>query len=220
MQEASNQTEHSEDKELELTDVSERTLRTKKIAMAAIFASLSIAITPIASFIPRMPWGLALFDPSSIFWLIAFMLGGPLVGMISMVSGAVVLNFFDPFAPIGPILKFLATFPLIFIPWLAVKSGVASKLAGKESEEEDSRGGGLLANPKVYLLLMLVAYCVRLAVMVPFNLAIAPIAFPFLTVEEIFTITLIINTIQTIFDAAIPYIVIHPTKVFNQFRLW
>lgn len=220
MQEASNQTEHSEDEGLELTDVSESSLMTKKIAMAAIFASLSIAITPIASVIPRMPWGIALFDPSSFFWLIAFMLGGPLVGMISMISGAVVLNFFDPFAPIGPILKFLATFPLIIIPWLAVKSGIASKLAGEEREEKDRRGGDLLANPKVYLILMLVAYCVRLAVMVPFNLAIAPIVFPFLTVEEIFIITLIINTIQTTFDAAIPYILVHPSKVFKNFRLW
>ena len=67
MPESINGAERSEDEELELTDLSERSLMTKKIALAAIFASLSIAITPVASIIPRMPWGIALFDPSSFF---------------------------------------------------------------------------------------------------------------------------------------------------------
>ncbi|MHA1882933.1 MAG: hypothetical protein ACTSUO_07795 [Candidatus Thorarchaeota archaeon] len=199
--------------------MSEGSLMTKKLAMAAIFAALSIAITPIASIIPRMPWGVALFDPVSLFWLVAFMLGGGIVGMISMIAGAIGLLYFDP-TGLGPLLKFVATFPLIFIPWLFVKSGITAKFRREESEE----GGTLLANPKTYLVLMIIAFVVRLALMVPFNLFLAPLIIPGIyddfSVEAIIIIVIIINSIQTIFDGLIPYIIVHGTKIFKQFRLW
>ncbi|TFG98006.1 hypothetical protein E4H12_07260 [Candidatus Thorarchaeota archaeon] len=63
--------------DLELTAESESSERIKQVVIAGVLASLSIAIAPSASMIARVAgWGIALFDPVSLFWIAAFLIGG------------------------------------------------------------------------------------------------------------------------------------------------
>jgi hypothetical protein len=57
--------------------------------------------------------------------------------------------------------------------------------------------------------------------MIPLNLVVVPILFPgFLTVEEIIIYTLILNTLQSFWDALIPYVVAYETPVYDNFGMW
>ncbi len=229
MQDSENTIERDIEKEMELSDESERSNMTKKLALATIFAALSIAITPIASMIPRIPlWGIALFDPVSLFWIIAFLLGGGWVGLVTMSAGAVALNFFDPTPIIGPLLKFVATLPLVVIPWLGVRSSLnggtrapISKIPilGRKLNPEMSEGDRLSKLP-VYLSLMIPAFLLRLVLMIPLNLVIVPILWGLDDVAFIIGYTLVLNSLQTIFDVVVPYVTVYPTKIFKHFKLW
>jgi hypothetical protein len=228
MQGAEYGTSQNDDESFDLTEQSDSSLRTKKLAMAAIFASLSIIITPIAAFIPRIPgWNIALFDPVSFFWLIAFLLGGGWVGLVSMVAGAIALNFFDPTPFFGPLLKFVATLPLIVIPWLGVKyhlkKGMRAPFPDTDSAEEskgDLKGGRILSRLTTYLPLMFIAFLIRLILMIPLNLMIVPLLWGLDDFGFIVTYTVILNTFQTLFDIILPYVVIHRTTIFENFKLW
>jgi hypothetical protein len=223
-------TEHeSEEVDWQLTDTSMSAERVKKVAAAAILASLSIAVSPVASMVPRVPlFGIALFDPISLFWVIAFLVGGIWVGSVSMVAGVIMLNFFDPYPIIGPLLKFLATAPMIVLPWLAVrgangigKDGILSRipLLGK-GIEEGAEGGSMLSGRYLYGALMFLAYLVRLAVMIPVNLTVVPILWGVSDFVFIVGYTLVLNTIQSFWDAFLPFIVIHRTPVFKNYGMW
>lgn len=129
----------SEEEEWQLSDVSQSSENVKKVALAGIMASLSLAAAPIASVIPRIPgWEIAFFDPVSFFWIIAFLVGGIWVGMISVAAGTLGLFFFDP-SGVGPIFKILATLPMIIIPWLLVRF------------RGQGQGGIRLASPKLFI---------------------------------------------------------------------
>lgn len=195
--------------ELEVVGISDDDENIKEIVIAGVFASLSIAVAPIASIVPRVPgFGMAFFDPVSILWILAFLIGGFKVGSVSMTAGTFGLFFYDP-TGVGPIFKFLATAPMIVVPWLA-----ARKFGG-------TSGGKYLAEPKAYAGSMFAAFMVRLGLMIPINLIVVPILFPgFLTVEGIIIYALILNTIQSFWDASIPYIVAYETPVYDNFGLW
>lgn len=229
MQDSDNTIERDVVEEMELSDESERSNMTKKLTLAAVFAALSIAIAPIALYIPRIPlWGIALFDPVSLFWIIAFLLGGGWVGLICMGAGTLALFFFDP-TVVGPLLKFVATLPLIVIPWLGVRSSLnggtrapISKIPiiGKKITSEMSEGDRL-SKPSVYLTLMVPAFLLRLILMIPLNLVIVPLLFPVITdVGFIIGYTIVLNSMQSIFDVVIPYVTVYPTKIFKHFKLW
>ena len=193
---------------LDLTSESESSKRVKQVVLASVLASLSIAVAPIAEFVPRIPgWGIAVFDPVSIFWIVSFLLGGIWVGLISVISGTLGLFLYDP-TGVGPIFKLIATLPMLLIPWVGVH-----KLRRKE-------GGESLSRPKFYFILMGFAFLLRLGLMIPINLAYGSIAYPFLTMEFITTYALILNTFQSIWDALIPFIIVYPTKVFKTFKMW
>ena len=213
----------------ELSEVSLSTERTKKIAAAAILASLSVAVSPIASFVPRVPtFGIAIFDPISLFWIIAFLVGGIWVGLFSMVAGGIMLNFFDPFPIIGPMLKILATAPMVILPWLAVRRNgnqqerrlmrATSQLTG--AVEDDSRGGAALSKVRLYTGLMFLAYLIRLAMMIPVNLVVVPFIWGVSDPTFIISYTVILNTIQSFWDAFLPFLVIHRTQVFKSYGMW
>jgi len=125
-----------------------------------------------------------------------------------MTAGTFGLFFYDP-TGVGPIFKFLATAPMIVVPWLA-----ARKLGGQS-------GGKYLAEHKAYAGSMFVAFLVRLGLMIPLNLVVVPILFPgFFTAEGIIIYTLILNTIQSFWDALIPYVVAYKTPVYDNFGMW
>ncbi len=181
--------------------------RVLQIVTAAVLASLSVAAAPMASFLPRLPWGIALIDPVSLFWIAAFLLGGPYVGLVATGAGTVGLFFFDP-TLIGPIFKLIATLPMLVVPWLAVR------LFTKSEEGEE------LARPMFYASFSVVAIVARLALMIPMNLVLVPILFGYNDVTGILTITISLNVIQGFWDMLIPYLVIHKTPIFENFGLW
>ncbi|MHA2385611.1 MAG: hypothetical protein ACXAEE_05320, partial [Candidatus Thorarchaeota archaeon] len=184
---------------------------------------------PVASFVPRVPtFGIAVFDPISLFWVIAFLLGGFWVGLFSMTAGGIMLNFFDPFPIIGPFLKFLATAPMVVLPWLAVRRNgnqdgrsvrtLSSRLSG--AVDQDIRGGSALSRMRFYVGLMLLAYLVRLTLMIPVNLAVVPFIWGVSDPVFIISYTVVLNTIQSFWDAFLPFIVIHRTQVFKNYGMW
>ncbi len=193
---------------MDLSSSSESAERVKQIVTASVLAALSIAAAPIASFVPRIPgWGIALFDPVSIFWVIAFLVGGYRVGIVSAFAGTSGLFLYDPTA-IGPIFKILATLPMILVPWFGVR-----RLKGEV-------GGESLSRTRFYATLMVSAFILRLTIMVPVNLAYGAIALPFLTVEFILGYAIILNAFQSLWDALIPFIIVHKTDIFKSFGMW
>ncbi len=178
----------------------------KKIALAAELAALSIAVAPVARFLPRLQWGIALFDPVSIFWLSGFLLGGLEVGMICLIAGTIGLFFFDP-TLIGPLFKAAATLPFIIVPYLFARH--AGSVDGLRLEDK-----------RRYLGAMIIAYIVRLAIMLPVNLTIVPILWGISDLTFIAQYTLILNTVQSFWDALIPFIVVHSSGIFRRFRTW
>ena len=197
------------DSELELTRSVETSERVKKIAVGGVLASLSIAVAPSVGFIARMAgWGIALFDQVSLFWMVSFLIGGPLVGGISLVAGSVALFPFDPFAPFGPIFKLLATLPMMAIPWYAVH------------RFKKEIGGEALSKRRFYATFMVIAFLIRMALMIPVNLVYAALFAPFLEFNFILTYAIILNAFQSFWDATIPFIIVHSTGWFKYFKMW
>jgi hypothetical protein len=193
----------------ELSEASESAERTKKIAVGAVLAALSIAVAPSVGFIARVAgWGIAIFDHVSIIWMIAFLIGGPMVGAISLIAGGIALFPFDPFSPFGPIFKMIATLPMMLVPWYGVK------------RLKNNVGGESLSKPKFYAKLMVIAFLLRLALMIPINLAYGALMAPFLTVEFILNYAIILNASQSLWDALIPFIIVYPTGIFKTFKMW
>jgi len=207
-----NQTRDDEDHDkMDLIAASESAERVKQIVIAGVLAALSIAIAPSATMLMRVAgWGIAFFDPVSLFWIAAFLVGGHRVGIISMSAGTAGLFLYDPTA-IGPIFKFLATLPMILIPWFG-----AQKM-------KPEVGGKAFSKPRFYFSLMLLAFVVRLAVMIPANFLYWGIILPTLdavTISYILVVVLSINSVQSLGDAIVPYLVIHPTGVYRHFGIW
>ncbi|MHA1949226.1 MAG: hypothetical protein ACXAAO_04430 [Candidatus Thorarchaeota archaeon] len=201
--------EDMESEEFELTEVSEESKRVKQAAFAAIMAALSLASSPIVSVIPRIPgWDIALFDPVSFFWIIAFLVGGYFVGSVTAIAGTIGLFFFDP-SGFGPLFKLLATAPMIIIPWLAVRFSAPEE------------GGSKLASLQYFVMVMLAATALRLLIMVPTNLVMVPLLYgPFLTADFIISYTIILNLSQSLWDALIPYLLVHKSQIFEKFGMW
>jgi hypothetical protein len=197
--------------DLELTAESESGERIKQVVLAGVLASLSIAIAPSATMIARVAgWGIALFDPVSLFWIAAFLIGGYRVGIISVSAGTMGLFLYDPTA-IGPIFKLLATLPMILIPYYGI-----TKLRSVE-------GGEALSKPKFYVAMMSIAFIVRLAIMIPANFLYWSLFIPVFEPANfiyIMTVVLSINSVQSLGDAIVPYMVVHPTKIFKHFGMW
>ncbi len=202
---------HDDDIELDYVPSSDSSERVKEIVTASVLAALSIAIAPSASMIARVAgWGIALFDPVSLFWIAAFLIGGRRVGIISTSAGTLGLFLYDPTA-IGPIFKFLATLPMILIPWYGVQ------------RKKSMVGGEALSRPVFYFSLMMLAFVVRLAIMIPINFLYWAMILPTLdaaTITYILVVVLSINSVQSLGDALIPYLVVHPTGVYKYFGIW
>ena len=199
----------SEPQDFELTEGSKESERVKQAAFAAIMAAISIASAPIASVIPRIPgWDIAILDPVSFFWIIAFLVGGIFVGMVSVFAGTMGLFFFDP-SGVGPLFKLLATAPMIIIPWLAVM------YVGQR------KGGVNLASLRFYVPAMVLATMLRLLIMVPTNLVMVPLLYGDIwTPDFIVTYTLVLNLSQSLWDALIPFLIIHVGQIFKRFGMW
>lgn len=193
----------------QLSDVSMSSERAKKVALAAVMAALSMAVSPVAAVVPRIPaWDIALFDPISFVWIIAFLVGGIWVGLVSVVAGTLGLFAYD-ISQFGPFFKLEATLPMIIIPWLFVY------YRGRD------QGGHYLASWKVYFGAMVIGAIIRAIIMVPTNLVAVPLLYgPAWTPDLIIPYTLVINLSQSFWDAIVPFIVVHTSPVFNRFGMW
>ena len=197
-----------EEDKLELIDESGSSERVKKVVVASVLASLSIAVAPIVEIVPRIPgWGIALFDPVSLFWIVSFLIGGIWVGLVSTVAGTIGVFLYDPTA-IGPVMKLIATLPMIIVPWLGVR------------RLRREVGGESLSNARFFFKFTIIAFIVRILLMVPINVAYGAIAYPFFTIEFIVTYAIILNAVASFWDALVPYILVHKTQVFKTFKMW
>jgi hypothetical protein len=206
---ASKLIDEEEPQDFELTEVSESSDRVRKIAVGGILASISIAVAPTIGFIARVAgWGIAFFDHVSIFWMISFLIGGPLVGSISLFAGGIALFPFDPFAPFGPIFKIIATLPMMLVPWYGVR------------RLKSEVGGETLSRPRFYATLMFMGLLLRLALMIPINITYMALVAPVFSIEMVINFGIILNISQSLWDALIPFIIVYPTGVFKHFKMW
>ncbi len=198
-----------EPQDFELSEVSESSERVRKIAVGGILASISVAVAPTIGFIARVAgWGIAFFDHVSIFWMIAFLIGGPLVGSISLIAGGIALFPFDPFSPFGPIFKIIATLPMMLVPWYGVR------------RLKSEVGGETLSRPRFYATLMFLALLLRLALMIPINIAYMALVAPVFSIEMVINFGIILNISQSLWDALIPFIIVYTTGMFKHFKMW
>ncbi len=184
---------------------SKKTTLLIQIAGAAIFAAVSIAISPIVAIIPRLPgWGFAFFDPTSLPWIFSFLIFGPIAGILSTSIGSLGLVLWDP-TGIGPLYKFLATIPLIIIPTIFLrlyKQGNGEKRSNK------------LMNPLNYVIYGILALVVRIVLMLLINGAMFGFS------AYVITFVLLLNSIQTAFDLIVPYLVVLGLRYDERLQLW
>lgn len=189
--------------------MSKKSRLTLQIAGGAIFGALSLVLSFLAAFLPRTPEGLAYFDPVSIIWVLCFLIFGPLAGLISAVIGMFLLMPFDPFAPIGPIMKFTATAALILPSYLLmryIKKDISS---------------GTLKEPKTYATYGVIGIIVRIAVMVPFNIIVyTAFGYPPELLGAYLIMVVLINALQSVWDLVIPYLIVYGAKIDEKYEIW
>ncbi|MFX0188607.1 MAG: hypothetical protein ACFE8A_12825 [Candidatus Hodarchaeota archaeon] len=196
----------TEEKESFMT---KRSLLTLQIAGGAIFGALSLTLSFLAAYLPRTPEGLAYFDPVSIIWVICYLIFGPLAGLIAAVVGMLMLMPFDPFAPIGPIMKFTATVALILPSYLLMK------LIKKDISS------GTLKEPKTYAIYGVIGIIIRIVVMVPFNILVyIALGYPLEFLGAYLVVVVLINALQSVWDLVIPYLIVYGTKLDEKFEIW
>ncbi|QEE16286.1 hypothetical protein DSAG12_02116 [Promethearchaeum syntrophicum] len=195
---------------------------TIEIAGAAIFGALSIALSYLSTpYIPRVAWGLAYFDPVSIIWIMSFFVFGFRAGLLTSVIGTLGLMPFDSFAPIGPLMKFGSTIWFVLIPYLYTRLKLKSAPSGKDIKK--------LQN---YIPSVILAWLIRCIVMTVINyllltyVVIIPVDLEWLGLSQISRVWVIIitvfllNTIQTLFDIIVPYLLVFSTKIYDRFEIY
>jgi riboflavin transporter FmnP len=194
------------------TPLSRNTSITLKIAGASLFGALSIVLSFLAPILPRIPQGIAFFDPVSIIWILCFIIFGPSAGILCSIIGFIGLIPFDLSIPvIGPLMKFSATIPLIIVPTLILKL---------YKTEEGVLKRDKLKKPKNYLITGLISIIVRDIVMVLINIVVYISFFGPNGLEGWLIVIAIINPIQSIWDLLIPYALVFGTKLDKKFELW
>jgi riboflavin transporter FmnP len=206
--------ESTEQKQLDEEKIARNTNITIQITGAALFGALSIVLSLFAPVLPRFPnpQGIAYFDPVSIAWILCFLIFGPYAGMLCSFIGFIGLIPLDQSLPvIGPFMKFAATIPLIVIPTLVLK------LYRREEGVLKSRK---MKNLKNYILTGLIAVAVREVVMILLNIAVFLSFFGPTGLGVWVAVIAIINPFQSIWDLAIPYLVVFRTKLDTKFEIW
>jgi riboflavin transporter FmnP len=194
----------------------------RAIAGAALFGALSFVTSAFTTrYIPRLPvWGIALIDPVSIIWIMCFLIFGIRAGLLCSVIGTFGLMFFDPFAPIGPIMKFSATLPIM----LTFYAGL--RLRFRKPRGED------LKSLRNYIPLSIVGTILRIVIMMIANILFFTYmmdityarfslgSFVISSWNAVILGATLVNAEQSIWDCVIPYLTVYSTKVYDRFRLW
>ncbi len=218
-----------EDVEEKESKLSGKTLYTLEIAGAAIFGALSTILSVFtAPYLPRVPgMPIAYLDPVSFIWITCFLIFGVRSGLLCSIIGTITLMFADlANAPWGPLMKFAATISLIIVPILFLKlykkeDGIRKSQVIKVPKNyiiEGTLGTGLRVIVTLFL-----NYILALTIYAPF---IAYVNLEFLGHPEITGITAImigfplINAWQSVFDLAVPYIIVYGAKIDEKFEIW
>ncbi|MGA3405839.1 MAG: hypothetical protein ABSD49_08925 [Candidatus Bathyarchaeia archaeon] len=196
---------------------------TRSIGAAAVFGGLSFVLDALTTpYLPRVPgWGIGFIDPVSIIWVTSYLLFGLMVGLSTSVIGTIGLMFFDPFTPVGPIMKFLATIPII----LALD-------AGMRLGHFKPYSGGSLKPLRRYVPLSLVGVIVRVVIMTFMNVllfmtilnlnyaTINLFGFQLMSWDAVVIVAVLVNAEQSVWDCGISYLLTFSTKLYDQFRFW
>ena len=194
---------------------------TLEIAGAAIFIALSAVVSAlITPILPRVPlWGIAIFDPISLIWITCFLIFGWRSGFLCLAGGSLILFFFDPTGGIGPFFKFFATLPFILIPTIVY-------FLGKKKGKTETPMHTWIFNVKNYSLTMIMAYGLRIVLMLLCNYLIFSTLFAGVVQyvdlsffglpqvkawDAIIWMTILINSWQTVFDVVVPYVITFKT---------
>ena len=215
----------SEEKESHMSNSSQLILQ---ISGAALFGALSLIVSIFTtSFIPRVPgWGIAIIDPVSIIWILCFLIFGTRAGILCCFIGTFSLMPFDPFTPIGPIMKFSATFALIIVPIMFLKL---------YKHGEGDRNSQKIKKLRNYVVYGVFGVILRIGVMMIANYllfitlfsdSLVFVSLDFIGLPGVSGWTaviigvIIINAETSIWDLLIPYIVVFGFKIDQKFAIW
>lgn len=185
---------------------------TIQIVGGAIFGALSLVFSLyVVPYLPRTPQGFAYFDPVSIIWVTCFLIFGPLAGILCSIIGMVVLFPFDPFTPIGPLMKFSATFSLIIVPILLLY--IFKRKKGERMSQK-------LKEPKTYILFGALGLVLRIIVMVILNVIVYLSFYGSEGLEYWIFMVILLNSLTSLWDLLIPYLLVFTTKLDKKFEIW
>lgn len=216
-----------EEKEI-LTAMSKSTHLTLEITGAALFGALSLVLSAfLTPSIPRIPgWGIAIIDPVSILWIICFLIFGAKSGLLCCLIGTLALFPFDPFAPIGPLMKFSATISLMIVPIILLKL---------YKTEPGSRNSQKYKKLSSYIITGVVGTMLRIIVMMIFNSwlfmtlfssYLAGTTLEFIGLPSIsgwaavIIGVIIINAEVSLWDLILPYLVVFGSKLDQRYEIW
>ena len=196
---------------------------TRNVGAAAVFGGLSFLIDALtAPYLPRVPgWGIGFIDPVSIIWVTSYLLFGLMVGFTTSVIGTIGLMFFDPFTPVGPIMKFLATIPLILALDLGMRLGHVRPYSGESLKP--LRRFIPFSLVGVILRIVIMTFMNVLLFMTILNLNYATInlfGFQLMSWNAVAIVTVLVNAEQSIWDCGVSYLLAFSTRLYDQFNFW
>ena len=194
---------------------------TIEIVGAAIFSALSIVLSV---YLPpfRLAWGIAYFDPVSIIWITSFLIFGFRAGILTSIIGTVGLILVDPFlAYFGPFMKFLSTIWFVLIPYLYIRLIKKSRFSGKELKKLSNYIPSMLISWLVRCVLMSILNYLIITYMFEMQVDLGWLGFSELTGNLAILITVfLINTIMTLFDTIVPYLLVFTTGIYDRFEIY
>ena len=210
------------------TSMSKRTRLTLEVTGAALFGAMSLVLSAfVTPIIPRIPgWGIAIIDPVSILWITCFLIFGVKSGLLCCIIGTLALFPFDPFTPIGPLMKLSATVSLIIVPILLLRL---------YKTEPDLRNSQKYKKLSSYIFTGLLGIVLRIIVMMIFNVwlfltlfsgslggtTLEFIGLPSITGWNALIIgVIIINAESSIWDLLLPYLVVYGLKLDQKYEIW
>ena len=194
---------------------------TIEIVGAAIFSALSIVLSV---YLPpfRLAWGIAYFDPVSIILITSFLIFGFRAGILTSIIGTVGLILVDPFlAYFGPFMKFLSTIWFVIIPYLYIRLIKKSRFSGKELKKLSNYIPSMLISWLVRCILMSFLNYLIITYMFEMQVDLGWLGFSELTGNLAILITVfLINTIMTLFDTIVPYLLVFTTGIYDRFEIY
>lgn len=201
----------------------------REIALTTILGALSIFLV----FAPdiRLPWGMAALDFIAVPWIVAFLLLGLKGGLLTSVIGFLGIFLFseEAYPYIGATMKFSATIPMILIPAF-ILSLPKFRYSGENFMKKRFYVGLMAAAIIVRCLVtMFLNYYWAIPLMYGLKPSEVPSSFnwffwgspmnPNVLIYYALGVSLW-NTWQGVVDAVLSWLVVFPTKLYNQYKFW